>query len=61
MKRKYGDREVCSRCSQDIEWSGRRIGWTDRGGNWHCPTYKNKAGEFVTPKGLKHTIAKGVN
>ena len=37
-RRKYGDRAECSCCGLDIEWGGRRYGWTDRGGNRYCDT-----------------------
>jgi hypothetical protein len=36
MRRRYGQREACRICGQDIEWSGKGHGWTDRGGNRSC-------------------------
>ena len=53
-RRQYGDREACTRCGQDIEWTGRARGWRDRGGNRQCCAYIVR-GEVITPKGL-HTV-----
>lgn len=49
-----GTRAICRHCDQDIEWSGHRYGWTDRGGNRACvPTIRG--GEIVVqPEGTKH-------
>lgn len=49
MRRKYGDREACARCGQDIEWTGKAGGWRDRGGNRACVPYHDRSGEVVTP------------
>lgn len=53
MKR-YGDRAICARCTQDIEWLGRSNGWRDRGGNKTCAPFI-RAGEVVKPKGVHTT------
>ncbi len=53
-RRKYGDRDCCKLCGQDIEWHGRKHNWIDRGGNRSCVPYKYK-GEIVTPpESAKH-------
>lgn len=55
MKRKYGERAVCSCCGQDIEWLGKEHGWTDRGGNRSCVPYRNREWEIIQPpEGAKH-------
>ena len=52
---KIGERSVCERCGQDIEWHGRNYGWRDRGNNRECPPYPNKDGEIVRPSDfLRH-------
>lgn len=37
MRRKFGDREICSRCKLEVEWHGRDHGWLDRGASTTCP------------------------
>lgn len=45
-----GTRAACRTCDQDIEWSGTRYGWTDRGGNTSCvPYYDRVEREYVRP------------
>jgi len=54
-KRKYGDRDACRLCGQDIEWHGKAHGWLDRGGNRQCVAYFATDGEIVQPpKTAKH-------
>lgn len=54
---KYGRQDACSRCSHDIEWHGRAVGWIDRGGGRECLPFEHR-GHLITPrKGLKHTRA----
>lgn len=49
-----GDKQACKYCGQDIEWNGRALGWTDRGGNRSCCSYVDKSkGAIVKPK-TKH-------
>lgn len=53
MRRKYGERDACRYCGQDIENRGRRQ-WTDRGGNRDCcPFIDNKLCVVITPR-TKH-------
>lgn len=53
-RRRYGDREACGLCGQDIEWHGKAVGWIDRGGNRACVPYE-ACGEIVRPpEGAKH-------
>ena len=54
MTRQYGERAICTRCEQDIEWHGRKHGWIDRGAGNECLPYIAK-GEVIGPKG-KHTV-----
>lgn len=54
-RRKYGDRETCHRCQQEIEWSGRAHGWTDRGGNRECVPWITRGEVVHPPKGAKHS------
>lgn len=49
MKRKFGDQSSCRKCRQDIEWTGRKSGWRDRGNNRECVT-DIRNGEIVKPK-----------
>ena len=54
MKRQYGDRAICTRCEQDIEWHGREHGWLDRGAGNQCLLHIVK-GEVIKSKGT-HTV-----
>jgi hypothetical protein len=49
MRRRYGQQEACRICGQDIEWSGAKKGWTDRGGSRGCAVYTGPDHEFVYP------------
>lgn len=50
MRRRYGQQEACRICGQDIEWSGAKKGWTDRGSSRACGVYEERpGGEFVYP------------
>jgi hypothetical protein len=57
-KRKYGDREACGCCGQDIEWHGRAHGWIDRGGNRSCVARVERGEVIQPPKGAKHRPAR---
>lgn len=49
MKYDYGQREACTHCGHDIEFSGKD-GWRDRGGGRTCLTHLDRnTGEFVHP------------
>ena len=49
-RKKIGERAACKHCGQDIEWSGRRHGWTDRGLGDECLVfYDRREGEYVQP------------
>jgi hypothetical protein len=55
MRIMYGDRSVCALCGQDIEWSGAKHRWKDRGANRECVPYRDKNGEILRPrKDQKH-------
>lgn len=58
MKRSYGEQATCVKCQQDIEWTGKRDGWRDRGGNRQCVPFTKK-GEIIKPKGNHRPIRKG--
>lgn len=58
MRRKFGDREACTRCGHDVEWHGRVSGWRDRGNGTEClPTGKRDQDGILLPhpKG-RHTV-----
>jgi hypothetical protein len=57
---KLGSRATCHRCGQDIEWTGRKDGWRDRGGNRGCVPYRATDGEIIHPLASElHNIRKG--
>jgi hypothetical protein len=35
-KARYGERQICACCEQDIEFHGAKTGWIDRGANRFC-------------------------
>jgi hypothetical protein len=53
-RKRFGERQICKRCEQDIEWHGRNFGWIDRGAGRSCLPYIRR-GEVVRPQG-KHTV-----
>lgn len=55
---KLGERAFCALCDQDIEWSGKHHGWTDRGGNRSCVPYEFKGEIVIPPKNAKHKPVK---
>jgi hypothetical protein len=36
IRAKYGDRDACKVCGQDIEFHGKARGWIDRGSDRLC-------------------------